>query len=78
MYLGDPGSGPSSRNASAERGTERQSDTSDSETTDVRRLNQQPVTTRDGRYDPNRWVQVIASPSINNYRILIESIEMIT
>ncbi|XP_012676935.2 guanine nucleotide-binding protein-like 1 [Clupea harengus] len=52
---GDPGSGPSSRNASAERGTERQSDTSDSETTDVRRLNQQPVTTRDGRYDPNRF-----------------------
>ncbi|XP_048116223.1 LOW QUALITY PROTEIN: guanine nucleotide-binding protein-like 1 [Alosa alosa] len=51
---GDTGSGPSSRNASAERGTERQSDTSDSETTDVRRLNQQP-SARDSRYDPNRF-----------------------
>ncbi|KAJ8287768.1 hypothetical protein COCON_G00004270 [Conger conger] len=55
---GDTGSGPNSRNASAERGTERdrdrQSDTSDSETTDVRRINQQPFH-REGRYDPNRY-----------------------
>ncbi|XP_056301061.1 guanine nucleotide-binding protein-like 1 [Pseudoliparis swirei] len=49
---GDTGAGPSSRNASVERG-ERQSDTSDSETTDVRRINQQPG--REGRYDPNRF-----------------------
>uniref|UniRef100_W5L9P5 Guanine nucleotide-binding protein-like 1 n=1 Tax=Astyanax mexicanus TaxID=7994 RepID=W5L9P5_ASTMX len=50
----DPGSGQSSRNASVERGVrrDRQSDTSDSETTDIRRINQQPGT-RDGRYDPN-------------------------
>ncbi|XP_029308061.1 guanine nucleotide-binding protein-like 1 isoform X1 [Cottoperca gobio] len=51
---GDTGSGPSSRNASLERGKERQSDTSDSETTDVRRINQQPLV-REGRYDPNRF-----------------------
>ncbi|KAM4580018.1 guanine nucleotide-binding protein-like 1 [Odontesthes bonariensis] len=52
---GDAGSGPSSRNASVERGGgERQSDTSDSETTDVRRMNQQP-SSREGRYDPNRF-----------------------
>ncbi|XP_068426723.1 guanine nucleotide-binding protein-like 1 [Clinocottus analis] len=51
---GDTGSGPSSRNASVERGGDRQSDTSDSETTDVRRINQQP-STREGRYDPNRY-----------------------
>uniref|UniRef100_A0A3B5MPG8 Guanine nucleotide-binding protein-like 1 n=1 Tax=Xiphophorus couchianus TaxID=32473 RepID=A0A3B5MPG8_9TELE len=51
---GDTGSGPSSRNASVERGGERQSDTSDSETTDIRRINQQPFG-RDGRYDPNRF-----------------------
>ncbi|KAI3361158.1 hypothetical protein L3Q82_013362, partial [Scortum barcoo] len=51
---GDTGSGPSSRNASVERGGERQSDTSDSETTDVRRINQQPFS-REGRYDPNRF-----------------------
>lgn len=51
---GDTGSGPSSRNASVERGGERQSDTSDSETTDVRRINQQP-SGREGRYDPNRF-----------------------
>lgn len=51
---GDTGSGPSSRNASMERGTERQSDTSDSETTDVRRINQQPGV-REGRFDPNRY-----------------------
>ncbi|KAL0984911.1 hypothetical protein UPYG_G00150360 [Umbra pygmaea] len=53
---GEPGSGPSSRNASVERGMdrERQSDTSDSETTDVRRINQQPDI-REGRYDPNRF-----------------------
>ncbi|XP_032374571.1 guanine nucleotide-binding protein-like 1 [Etheostoma spectabile] len=51
---GDTGSGPSSRNASVERGGERQSDTSDSETTDVRRINQQPFG-REGRYDPNRF-----------------------
>uniref|UniRef100_A0A671YLU4 Guanine nucleotide-binding protein-like 1 n=1 Tax=Sparus aurata TaxID=8175 RepID=A0A671YLU4_SPAAU len=51
---GDTGSGPSSRNASVERGGERQSDTSDSETTDIRRLNQQPFN-REGRYDPNRF-----------------------
>uniref|UniRef100_A0A673BNS3 Guanine nucleotide-binding protein-like 1 n=1 Tax=Sphaeramia orbicularis TaxID=375764 RepID=A0A673BNS3_9TELE len=50
----DTGSGPSSRNASVERGGERQSDTSDSETTDVRRINQQPFS-REGRYDPNRF-----------------------
>uniref|UniRef100_A0A8C5HGC4 Guanine nucleotide-binding protein-like 1 n=1 Tax=Gouania willdenowi TaxID=441366 RepID=A0A8C5HGC4_GOUWI len=50
---GDTGSGPSSRNASVERG-ERQSDTSDSETTDIRRINQQPFTT-ESRYDPNRF-----------------------
>ncbi|XP_033979886.1 guanine nucleotide-binding protein-like 1 [Trematomus bernacchii] len=50
---GDTGSGPSSRNASLERG-ERQSDTSDSETTDVRKINQQPFA-REGRYDPNRF-----------------------
>lgn len=54
---GETGSGPSSRNASVERGGERQSDTSDSETTDVRRINQQPFS-REGRYDPNRWVSV--------------------
>lgn len=53
--VGETGSGPSSRNASVERGGERQSDTSDSETTDVRRINQQPFN-REGRYDPNRWV----------------------
>ncbi|CAB1456293.1 unnamed protein product [Pleuronectes platessa] len=51
---GDTGSGPSSRHASVERGGERQSDTSDSETTDVRRMNQQP-SSREGRYDPNRF-----------------------
>ncbi|XP_015226287.1 PREDICTED: guanine nucleotide-binding protein-like 1 [Cyprinodon variegatus] len=51
---GDTGSGPSSRNASVERGGERQSDTSDSETTDIRRINQQPFG-RDGRHDPNRF-----------------------
>lgn len=50
---GDTGSGPSSRNASVERG-DHQSDTSDSETTDIRRLNQQPFS-KDGRYDPNRF-----------------------
>ncbi|XP_051262171.1 guanine nucleotide-binding protein-like 1 [Dicentrarchus labrax] len=51
---GDTGSGPSSRNASVERGGERQSDTSDSETTDIRSINQQPFS-REGRYDPNRF-----------------------
>ncbi|XP_019948555.1 guanine nucleotide-binding protein-like 1 [Paralichthys olivaceus] len=51
---GDTGSGPSSRNASVERGGERQSDTSDSETTDVRRMNQQPFS-REVRYNPNRF-----------------------
>ncbi|XP_072316812.1 guanine nucleotide-binding protein-like 1 isoform X3 [Eucyclogobius newberryi] len=50
---GETGSGPSSRNASLERG-DRQSDTSDSETTDIRRLNQQPGG-REGRHDPNRF-----------------------
>uniref|UniRef100_A0A3B3ZVL8 Guanine nucleotide-binding protein-like 1 n=1 Tax=Periophthalmus magnuspinnatus TaxID=409849 RepID=A0A3B3ZVL8_9GOBI len=50
---GDTGSGPSSRNASVERG-DRQSDTSDSETTDLRRINQQPGG-RDSRHDPNRF-----------------------
>lgn len=50
---GETGSGPSSRNASVERG-DRQSDTSDSETTDIRRINQQPIS-RDGRFDPNRF-----------------------
>uniref|UniRef100_A0A8C5BFD9 Guanine nucleotide-binding protein-like 1 n=1 Tax=Gadus morhua TaxID=8049 RepID=A0A8C5BFD9_GADMO len=47
------GSGPSSRNASVERGAERQSDTSDSEAADIRRINQQPG--REGRHDPNRF-----------------------
>ncbi|XP_026854934.2 guanine nucleotide-binding protein-like 1 isoform X1 [Electrophorus electricus] len=53
---GDTGSGQSSRNASAERGVrrDRQSDTSDSETTDIKRINQQPGS-RDSRYDPNRF-----------------------
>ncbi|KAK3571878.1 hypothetical protein QTP86_020566 [Hemibagrus guttatus] len=53
---GDTGSGHSSRNASIERAIrrDRQSDTSDSETTDIRRITQQPGT-RDGRYDPNRF-----------------------
>ncbi|KAM9310230.1 LOW QUALITY PROTEIN: guanine nucleotide-binding protein-like 1 [Pholidichthys leucotaenia] len=51
---GDTGSGPSSRNASVERGGEHQSDTSDSETTDVRKINQQPFY-RDSGYDPNRF-----------------------
>ncbi|XP_068179426.1 guanine nucleotide-binding protein-like 1 [Antennarius striatus] len=51
---GETGSGPSSRNGSVERGGQRQSDTSDSETTDVRRINQQPLS-REGRYDPNRF-----------------------
>lgn len=51
---GETGSGPSSRNASVERGGDRQSDTSDSETTDIRRINQQPFS-REGRYDPNRF-----------------------
>ncbi|XP_018587503.2 guanine nucleotide-binding protein-like 1 isoform X2 [Scleropages formosus] len=52
----DTGSGPNSRNASTERGKERepQSDTSDSETTDVRKINQQP-SHREGRHDPNRY-----------------------
>ncbi|KAK7887034.1 hypothetical protein WMY93_026655 [Mugilogobius chulae] len=50
---GETGSGPSSRNASVERG-DRQSDTSDSETTDLRRINQQPGG-RDSRHDPNRF-----------------------
>uniref|UniRef100_A0A8C1NIY2 Guanine nucleotide-binding protein-like 1 n=1 Tax=Cyprinus carpio TaxID=7962 RepID=A0A8C1NIY2_CYPCA len=46
----------SSRNASVERGPgrDRQSDTSDSETTDIRRINHQPGT-GDGRYDPNKF-----------------------
>nr|XP_055067193.1 guanine nucleotide-binding protein-like 1 [Misgurnus anguillicaudatus] len=53
---GDPGSSHSSRNASVERGPgrDRQSDTSDSETTDIKRINQQPGT-GDGRYDSNRF-----------------------
>ncbi|CAG6015023.1 guanine nucleotide-binding protein-like 1 [Menidia menidia] len=51
---GDTGSGPSSRNASVERGGEHPSDTSDSETTDIRRMNQQPHS-REGRHDPNRF-----------------------
>ncbi|XP_052003214.1 guanine nucleotide-binding protein-like 1 [Xyrauchen texanus] len=53
---GETGSSHSSRNASVERGLgrDRQSDTSDSETTDIRRINHQPGT-RDGRYDPNRF-----------------------
>ncbi|XP_049586296.1 guanine nucleotide-binding protein-like 1 isoform X1 [Syngnathus scovelli] len=51
---GDMGSGPSSRNASVEREADRQSDTSDSETTDIRRINQQPFG-REGRHDPNRF-----------------------
>ncbi|XP_028835985.1 guanine nucleotide-binding protein-like 1 [Denticeps clupeoides] len=53
---GDTGSGPCSRNASVERGMERsrQSDTSDSESADVRRISQQSVS-RDGRHDPSRY-----------------------
>ncbi|XP_061675716.1 guanine nucleotide-binding protein-like 1 isoform X2 [Syngnathoides biaculeatus] len=51
---GDTGSGPCSRNGSMERGGNRQSDTSDSETTDIRKINQQP-SGRDGRHDPNRF-----------------------
>ncbi|XP_051574968.1 guanine nucleotide-binding protein-like 1 isoform X1 [Myxocyprinus asiaticus] len=53
---GETGSSHSSRNASMERGPgrDRQSDTSDSETTDIRRINHQPGT-RDSRYDPNRF-----------------------
>lgn len=53
---GETGSSHSSRNASVERGPgrDRQSDTSDSETTDIKRINHQPGT-RDGRYDPNRF-----------------------
>lgn len=35
-------------------GRDRQSDTSDSETTDIKRINHQPGA-RDGRYDPNRF-----------------------
>uniref|UniRef100_A0A7N8XFL2 Guanine nucleotide-binding protein-like 1 n=1 Tax=Mastacembelus armatus TaxID=205130 RepID=A0A7N8XFL2_9TELE len=38
------------------RGGERQSDTSDSETTDVRRINPQPFS-RDARYDPNSLIK---------------------
>ncbi|KAL4616789.1 guanine nucleotide-binding protein-like 1 isoform X1 [Arapaima gigas] len=54
---GDTGSGPSSRNASTERGKERepQSDTSDSETTDVKKINRQPPPHREGRHDPKRY-----------------------
>ncbi|XP_051576517.1 guanine nucleotide-binding protein-like 1 isoform X1 [Myxocyprinus asiaticus] len=53
---GETCSSPSSRNPSVERGTgrNRQSDTSDSETTDITRINNQPVP-RDGKYDPNRF-----------------------
>ncbi|XP_034030342.1 guanine nucleotide-binding protein-like 1 [Thalassophryne amazonica] len=51
---GDTGSGPSSQNAGEDRGGEQQSDTSDSETTDIRRINQQPFN-REGRCDPNRF-----------------------
>ncbi|KAK7157593.1 hypothetical protein R3I93_008936 [Phoxinus phoxinus] len=53
---GEPGSSHGSRNASVERGPgrDRQSDTSDSETTDIKRINHQPGA-RDGRYDPNRF-----------------------
>uniref|UniRef100_A0A8C1ZCH4 Guanine nucleotide-binding protein-like 1 n=1 Tax=Cyprinus carpio TaxID=7962 RepID=A0A8C1ZCH4_CYPCA len=53
---GENGSSHSSRNASVERGPgrDRQSDTSDSETTDIRRINHQPGT-GDGRYDPNKF-----------------------
>ncbi|XP_051999415.1 guanine nucleotide-binding protein-like 1 [Xyrauchen texanus] len=53
---GETCSSPNSRNASVERGTgrDRQSDTSDSETTAITRINNQPAL-RDGRYDPNRF-----------------------
>uniref|UniRef100_A0A8C1QFF8 Guanine nucleotide-binding protein-like 1 n=1 Tax=Cyprinus carpio TaxID=7962 RepID=A0A8C1QFF8_CYPCA len=56
VRAGENGSSHSSRNASVERGPgrDRQSDTSDSETTDIRRINHQPGT-RDSRYDPNRF-----------------------
>ncbi|XP_023649917.1 guanine nucleotide-binding protein-like 1 isoform X1 [Paramormyrops kingsleyae] len=53
---GDTGFIGNSRNASCERVKERdgQSDTTDSETTDVKRINQQPAE-RDGTYDLNRF-----------------------
>lgn len=51
---GDPGSGTSSPSASVEGGGDRRSSTSDSETTDIRRINQQP-NNRNGRHDPNRF-----------------------
>uniref|UniRef100_A0A8C0YR28 Guanine nucleotide-binding protein-like 1 n=1 Tax=Cyprinus carpio carpio TaxID=630221 RepID=A0A8C0YR28_CYPCA len=56
VCAGENGSSHSSRNASVERGPgrDRQSDTSDSETTDIRRINHQPGT-GDGRYDPNKF-----------------------
>ncbi|XP_030639955.1 guanine nucleotide-binding protein-like 1 [Chanos chanos] len=53
---GETGSHPNSRNASVERaaGRDRHSDTSDSETTDLRKINQQPIT-RITKHDPNRF-----------------------
>ncbi|KAA0703185.1 Guanine nucleotide-binding protein-like 1 GTP-binding protein HSR1 [Triplophysa tibetana] len=51
---GETGSSHSSRNASVERGRDRQSDASDSETTDIKMINHQPGTS-DGQYDPNKY-----------------------
>ncbi|CAF97816.1 unnamed protein product, partial [Tetraodon nigroviridis] len=51
---GDPGSGASSPGAGVEGGGDRRSSTSDSETTDIRRINHQP-NNRNGRHDPNRF-----------------------
>lgn len=55
LDLGDTGFIGNSRNASCERVKERdgQSDTTDSETTDVKRINRQPAE-REGTYDLNR------------------------
>ncbi|XP_056901931.1 guanine nucleotide-binding protein-like 1 [Takifugu flavidus] len=50
----DPGSGANSRTGSVERGGERQSNPTERESTDIRRINHQP-TNRDGRHDPNRF-----------------------
>lgn len=53
MSTGETGSSHSSRNGSVERGRDRQSDASDSETTDIKMINHQPGTS-DGQYDPNK------------------------
>ncbi|KAF3839269.1 hypothetical protein F7725_017986, partial [Dissostichus mawsoni] len=51
-----------------ERG-ERQSDTSDSETTDVRKINQQPFA-REGRYDPNSKEEVEKRKKVAREKVL--------